>query len=226
MQALITVSPECEQSLKLNFPTCKERIHTIHNIVSSKTVQKLAEEKLTDADFQPNEFTIVTVARLSKEKGIDIAVEACKNLVALNNEIKWYVIGDGSEKSHLENLIHEYQLQNNFHFLGLKSNPYPYVKSATIYVQPSRYEGKSIAIDEAKILEKPIVVTNFTTAKDQLNHKITGIISDSNAQILAHDIMALLNDKNLQNELISNLKKEVSDNSFEERNKFYKVINE
>ena len=71
-------------------------------------------------------------------------------------------------------MIEENQLQDHFILLGMKENPYPYIKEADIYVQPSRFEGKSIAIDEAKILQKPIVVTNFSTAKDQIKNQENG----------------------------------------------------
>lgn len=222
---LVTVSPECQQSLNANFPEIQSKLKVVHNIVSAKTVQQLASESIQDAQFQPNDFTIVTVARLSQEKGVDIAVEACKILVQTNKDIKWYVIGDGSERAKLQQLISEYQLQNHFFLFGLRANPYPYVKQATMYVQPSRYEGKSIAIDEAKILAKPIVVTNFTTAKDQINHSENGIISGNDASQLANDILMVLNDKNLQNNLSLHLTQEIHDNSIEEITQFYSMLN-
>jgi glycosyltransferase involved in cell wall biosynthesis len=223
---LVTVSPECKQSLMDNFPKLEPKIKVIHNIVSAKTVQELANETLEDFSFSPNENSIVTVARLSHEKGIDIALNACKEIVQTNPNVKWYVIGEGNERSQLEQFIEQNQLENNFILLGLRANPYPYMKQATIYVQPSRYEGKSIAIDEAKILTKPIVVTGFETAKDQINHLQNGIISGTNAQELAADILKVLNDENLQNNLSLHLTNEVHDNSNEEITKFYKLLNE
>jgi glycosyltransferase involved in cell wall biosynthesis len=223
---LVTVSPECKQSLIDNFPKLATKIKVIHNIVSAKTVQELADEILNDSSYKSDENTIITVARLSQEKGIDIAINACKELVKTNPNVSWYVIGEGNQRSNLEQLIIDFNLQNNFFLLGVKANPYPYIKQATIYVQPSRYEGKSIAIDEAKILGKPIVVTNFTTAKDQINHSINGIISNANPIHLAQDIHSVLNDKNLQNKLSLSLKNEVHDNSNEEIAKFYSLINE
>ena len=102
---------------------------------------------------------------MSKEKGIDLALEAALELVKIGRSFKWYVIGDGGERYDLETKIKEYHLENRFILLGLKANPYPYLKHAFLYVQPSRYEGKSIAIDEAKILAKPIITTNYPTTK-------------------------------------------------------------
>jgi glycosyltransferase involved in cell wall biosynthesis len=221
----VTVSPECKQSLIDNFPQIEKKIKVIHNIVSAKTVKELAN-KTSDDVFKPNENTIITVARLSQEKGIDIALHACKELIKTIPNVKWYVIGEGNQRSNLEKLIIDFNLQDHFFLLGVRTNPYSYIKKATIYVQPSLYEGKSIAIDEAKILGKPIIVTNFTTAKDQINHTINGIISDTNPINLANDIGSLLNDENLQNKLSLSLANEVYDNSNEEITKFYTLLNE
>ena len=201
VDTIVTVSSECDENFKQNFPALKSKSVVIHNIVSNSIVQKLAEITVNDSTFQPNNFTIITVARLSEEKGIDLAVETCKLLVEKNNKVKWYIIGDGKERKNIEGLIEKYNLQNNFFLLGLKENPYYFVNKATIYVQPSRYEGKSIAIDEAKILCKPIVTTNYTTAKDQIETGVNGIISGNNPKELALDIENVLNDVDLQKKL-------------------------
>ena len=87
----------------------------------------------------------------------DIAIKAAAILVKKGYTIKWYVLGEGEERNTLEQSIKEHNLIANFILLGIKENPYPYINNATIYVQPSRFEGKSLAIDEAKILHKPIL---------------------------------------------------------------------
>ena len=111
------------------------------------------ETEIETLDFSN---TIVSVGRLSNEKGFDLAVEASKILKDKNINFRWYFIGDGNQREALEQKIKSYQLQNHVLLLGLKDNPYPYIKKAKIYAQTSRFEGKSIAIDEAKILRKPI----------------------------------------------------------------------
>ena len=226
IDTIVTVSAECEENFKQNFPSLKDKSLVIDNIVSNSIVQKLAETTVKDEIFQPNNFTIITVARLSEEKGIDLAVETCKLLVENNNKVKWYVIGDGKERKNIEALIEKHNLQNNFFLLGLKSNPYYFVKKASVYVQPSRYEGKSIAIDEAKILCKPILTTNYTTAKDQIENGVNGIISGNNPKELAFDIESVLNDVNLQKKLTLHLQNNQVDKSNVEVDKFYKIISD
>ena len=92
--------------------------------------------------------------------------------------------------------------------MGIKENPYPYIKKATVYVQTSRFEGKSVAIDEAKILHKPILVTNFPSAKDQIENGVNGSIVAMDANSIANGIQQLVTDVATMNVFVSNLKKE------------------
>lgn len=219
---VVTVSNECEIDLQNNFPSLKNKFSVIHNIVSATLIHQLANET-PSVNVNQDKFTIVTVARLSHEKGCDIAVECCKILVSKGLDVQWLLIGDGNERKNLEEKVSEYGLQTTFIFLGLQSNPYPFVKQATLYVQPSRYEGKSIAIDEAKILQKPIVVTNFDTAKDQLTHLKTGIISVMSPTGLADDILKISQSVAIQKDLMLNLSQENVD-SEKEIEKLYALI--
>lgn len=209
LDQIVTVSEECANSLKNHFPHLKDKISIFYNIISPKLINKLAkmdiEEKIS---FKNNSINIVTVARLSYEKGLDIAIKSCKSLVEKGYKIKWCVLGDGNERGKLEKLIESNDLQDNFLLLGIKENPYPFIKAADLYIQSSRYEGKSIAIDEAKVLHKPIIVTNFETAKDQINHGINGIIVGMNELDIAEGIEKLIKDRNLTNYLIKNLSEE------------------
>jgi len=222
MDAIVTVSKECENDLRQNFPFISAKFKVIHNIISPKLIQQLVREPIA-ISLDWKKINIVTVARLSHEKGCDMALEACKILVEKGLDIFWVIIGDGSERTNLQNKIKQYQLQSNFVLAGLQSNPYPFIQKATIYVQPSRYEGKSIAIDEVKIINKPIIVTNFDTAKDQINHLHNGIICPINPNEIAETIENLMNDEALQEQLRLNLSKEKLD-SENEIQKFYSLM--
>ncbi|MGG0722222.1 glycosyltransferase [Bacillus mycoides] len=202
---IVTVSEECANVLKQRFSIYNDKIGVIHNIVSPSTINKMSQEKV---DLERKGVKLVSVGRLSHEKGFDLAIEACKNLVGDGYEIKWYIIGEGEGRGKLEKMIEENHLQDHFLLLGLKENPYPYIREADIYVQPSRFEGKSIAIDEAKILHKPIVVTNFSTAKDQIKNEENGLIIDMDAHSLSEGIKKLIHNEELRNKLIKNLSDE------------------
>ena len=152
-----------------------------------------------------------------------MAVEACNILKKNNFSIKWYIVGDGTERKKLEEKIDKYGLKDTFYILGFKENPYAYLAQGDIYVQPSRFEGKSIAIDEAKIMNMPIVLTNFNTAKYQIDNNKTGVIVDMNAQSLAYGIEKLITNTKLKENLINNLSIKEFGNE-EEIDKLYELI--
>lgn len=222
LHALIGVSPDCVVDLKSIFACISNRIHFINNMVSPKMIKSLANDKIEKNYFNN---TIVTIARLSNEKGCDLAIEASKILKEKNILFKWIIIGEGSERKNLEAKIKEFNLENEFHLIGLKVNPYPYIKGAKIYLQPSRYEGKSMAIEEAKILHKPIIVTNYLTAKDQICNNFDGIIVEINPQAIANAIENLLDNSFIQEKLILNLAKS-NLNKVNEIQKLYQLMNE
>ncbi len=204
---LVTVSEECETVLKKTFPILSSKIQIIYNIVSTKLINRLAENQ-NPTEIDENITSILSIGRLHPQKGFDLAIETCHIIKQKGYEIKWYIIGDGNERANLTNKIKKYGLESSFLLLGLRENPYPFIKKADIYCQTSRFEGKSIAIDEAKILKKVVVATNFTTIKDQIEHEINGIICNMDASKIAESLIKIINDKQKQNELIENLSSE------------------
>lgn len=202
---IVSISEECIEVLKRNFNICNDKFKLIYNIVSPKFIQALAKENVTDIEIRKDAFNIVSVGRLSFEKGIDMSIKACKLLIDNGLNVQWMVIGEGDERNNLEKLIIENKLENYFNLVGAKENPYKYIQASDIYVQASRFEGKSIAIDEAKILAKPIVVTNFNTAKDQIKNMINGLIVDMNENSIYEGIKKLIEDSELMNKFNNNL---------------------
>jgi len=205
LDAIVTVSDECHNVLCEVFPEFAHKTSVMHNIVSPQFIHKLA---IGNAPEIRGENLVVSVGRLHRLKGFDMAVEACANLVRRGIEIQWFVIGDGEEREKLQKMIADHKLETHFHLLGLRENPYPYVSRATVYVQPSRLEGKSIAIDEAKILSRPIVVTNYTTVADQITEGVNGIVCPINADGIADAVAKLLGDRPLRERLSANLASE------------------
>lgn len=202
---IVTVSEGCADVLKQTFPQHKSKIQVMYNIISPKVINKMASE---DISTNKEKINIVSVGRLNYQKGFDIAIEACKQLKKDGYDFVWNILGEGEERGKLEKMIKEYHLEDMFILGGIKENPYPYIKQADIYVQPSRFEGKSIAIDEAKILNKPILVTNFSTAKDQINDQINGLIVDMNPESIYNGIKQLIGSDELRRRLSQNLSNE------------------
>jgi glycosyltransferase involved in cell wall biosynthesis len=161
------VSQEAKEKLVQKLPSISQKVKVVYNIIPQKKIEKMAMEH---AELDPS-FTgwkIVTVGRLEHEKGQDIAIKVFAKLKREGLPIRWYCIGDGEMRKEYEELIRTYRLQDDFILLGAKLNPYPYMKQCDIYVQPSRHEGFCLTLAEAKIFNKPIIVTNFTGANEQL----------------------------------------------------------
>lgn len=221
---IITVSEECGNILKKRFPSERNKVKIMYNIVSPKLINKMAKQvKMGVYDKKCNEIVILSIGRLHYQKGFELAIKACRKLVDKGFNIKWNIIGDGEERENLTKLIKINNMENNVILLGLKSNPYPYIKQADIYAQTSRFEGKSIAIDEAKILQKPIIVTNFSTARDQITDGVNGLIVDMNSIAISEGIEQLIKDFELKKTIISNLSKEELGTE-EEINKLYEIL--
>lgn len=119
---------------------------------------------------------ILTVGRLTHQKGIDYAINIAARLKVSGVNFCWYVIGEGEDRNLLEKMIKEKNVSDCFVLLGLKMNPYPFIKTCDIYAQPSRWEAYCIAVAEARAFCKPIICTDFVGAKEQLHNGETGVI--------------------------------------------------
>lgn len=220
---IVTVSEECEKVLREIFPQYSEKVRMIENVTIPKILWKMAEENVEDFDKKSYGKSLLTIGRLCPQKGYDMAIDAAEILVKKGYDFKWFSIGKGELKTEIEQKIKEKNLEEKFILLGEKSNPYPYLAKCDVYVQPSYFEGKSIALDEAKCLAKPIVATKFTTVYDQLSDGETAVLAEMNAESIAEKIAQLLDDENLAKTLSENLKKMKHGNE-EEIQKFYALL--
>lgn len=202
---IMAVSEECKNAFLKKYPSLKKKVKVMENITSPKFIRKMAEEDIEEEIKKDNSFKLVSVARLSHAKGIDNAVRALKILhdKGLTN-IKWYVVGYGGDEDMIKGLIKENNLEDSFILLGKKINPYPYMKMADIYVQPSRYEGKAVTVGEAQILSKPVIITNYTTAKSQVRENIDGYICELSVDGITSGVERLYNNKEIISKLSTN----------------------
>lgn len=226
---ICTISEQCKKSLLDNFPSLYSKIDVIENISSPRMIFEQAnlfeEIKLSgDGFLDDKRFKIVSVGRFAQQKGFDFAVDSAKILLSKGLSFCWYILGDGELRGQLEEAVKKKGVSNVIKFIGIRSNPYPYIKNADLYVMPSRYEGKSIALDEAKILCKPIVVTRYPSVGDAIINGKDGLIVDINAQAIADGIMKLYNDKNLCKTFIRNLELEDCSNEKQVVTKFLELL--
>ena len=221
---IIAVSEECKNAFLKKYPSLKDKVKVIENITSPGFIKKMAKEDVEENIKTDTSFKLVSVARLSHAKGIDNAVKALKILYnrGLTN-IKWYVVGYGGDDQMIRNLIKENSLEDSFILLGKKINPYPYINAGDIYVQPSRYEGKALTVGEAQILGKPVVITNYTTAKSQVRDNIDGYICELSIEGITDGIEKLYRNKELREKLAEACKNSDYSNSYE-LYKLYKLF--
>lgn len=217
---IFSISEICVNALKRFFPNCINKISVMENISSPQLIWKLSEEQAKSLPI--NELCLVTVGHICYRKGIDYIINAVDLLKQQNIDFSWTIVGAILEPKWIEEIKRK-GLQKYFKFVGVQSNPYPYIRQAEIYVHPSRFEGKSIALDEAKILCKPIIVTNFSTVRDQFEDGVNATICAMDGKALARAILNLYEDGLLRQKYIDYLKTHIHDNSSEVQ-KLYKFL--
>lgn len=178
---IFVVSKEAKDKLIQALPSTETKTKVFKNVISKSHINRLAGEKV---EFDENYCgkKIVTVGRLSWEKGQDLAIQVLYKLRQEGYEVRWYCIGEGHQRTEYEQMIKEYGLEEQFKLLGAKTNPYPYLKQCDLYVQPSRHEGYCLTLAEAKCLNKPIVTTDFTGAREQIKDGYNGLIVEFDEQ--------------------------------------------
>lgn len=209
---IFAVSKNMTERLKDFMPQYKDKIFPLHNLVDAVSVKKRSEET-PDTVFDSAETNIVSCARLNKDKGFNLAIEACRILNEKGYKFKWYVIGEGPERLQLEKQIADTGVEN-FILLGQKLNPYPMIKNADIFVQPSIVESFGLTITESFVLGVPVVSTKTDGGKELVENGKNGLLCDISAESIAENIEKLLTDS----ELLNALKENVSKMDFEEEN--------
>ena len=221
---IVAVSNEVKNVLENCFIEFKEKIVMVNDINNAELIEKMSKFTNPFSNVEKDTIKIVTVGRLVKLKGYDLALEACSILNETTNlKFKWYIVGEGLERKNIEKSIVDKNLQDKFILLGAKDNPYPYIKNADIYVQTSRFEGFGLAIAEARILNTPVVTTNFDAVYNQMINGKNGLVVDLNGEAIANGISELIKNKELKNNIIKYLINEKKGN-IEELEKFYKII--
>ncbi len=222
---IFTISETCKNSLMNYFPQQKDKIHVMYNIVSEKIIKKMSKDTDFNKMFELNEniIKILTLGRPTLEKGYDYCIKVCKMLKDEGYDLKWYSIGMSNEIEKFKQMAKEYSVEDIFIFLGETSNPYKYIDKIDICVHPSRFEGKAIAVDEMKILCKPILITNFDTVYDQIENGTEGIIVNMDEESIFNGLKELIESNDLRNKLIKNLESRDFSNEYEIL-KLYKAI--
>ena len=223
MDKIVMVSNAALRHFQGVYPEMLSKMELMPDIINPLFIKQMSEcgESYIDGYDGPR---ILTVARLNKfDKGYDITLDACRFLKDRNVKFKWYALGRGEYREEMMNYIAENHLDNYFVLLGVTPNPYPYIKDCTLYVQTSRHEGFGLSIAEARILNRPVVTTEFDAVWAQMVQGENGLVVPQNPLAVADAIERMLNDKQLYEHIIFYQKKEKKGNT-EEMEKFYQLI--
>ena len=171
---IVAVSDAVSDAFVARFPSLKDKMITIENILSADYVRSRADAFTVD-DEMPEEkgvIRLLSVGRFTYQKNFDNVPDICRRIVDSGVPVKWYIIGYGGEEALIRQRIVESGMEKNVILLGKRANPYPYFKACDIYVQPSRFEGNPVTVHEALALGKPAVVTAFPTVQSAIRNGV------------------------------------------------------
>lgn len=221
---IISISPNVTETFLKVFPTLEDKIIEIENIMSPVMVRQRANEMDVTKELKDNKSLILlSIGRFTYQKNFDNVPVMCNSILKQGFDVKWYLIGFGLDEELIQKKIKEAAMEEHVIILGKKENPYPYIQACDLYVQPSRYEGKSVSVREAQMLYKPVVVTNYATASSQIKDGDDGVIVPMDNESCAKGIVDLIMDQAKQKHIIEYLHTHDYGNETEVE-KFYKLI--
>ena len=194
--AITSISENVTATFLSVFPTLRDKIVLIENILPKALISKQADAFAVENDM-PNDGSIwlLSIGRFTNAKNFDNIPDICCRILETGLDVKWYLIGYGGSEALIRQRITEAGMENRVIILGKKENPYPYIKACDLYVQPSRYEGKAVTVREAQMLCKPVVITRYATSASQLEDGVDGVIVPMENEGGAEGIVRLLKDQ-------------------------------
>lgn len=219
---VMSISPDVTKSFLQVFPSLKNKIVEMENILSEDFIRKRAEEFDTSVELIGDGVNVLSVGRFCEAKNYDNVPDICRRIREKGLNLRWFLIGYGDD-SLIRQRIHEAGMEEYVIILGKRSNPYPYIEACDIYAQPSRYEGKSVTVREAQILCKPVVITDYPTAKSQIKQGVDGVIVPMDNENCANGMVEFIQNQQLQQQIVDYL--QIHDyGNMNEIEKLYKLI--
>ena len=199
-QEIFVVSEEIRSPFLQIHPECRDKVRVLPNLVNQKKIRCLAQEPGGFSDGWTG-LRLLSVGRLTYQKAFDVAIEAMKLLKDAGYSVRWYALGEGEQREALEKKIAALGLEEDFILLGTVSNPFPYYVQADVYVHATRFEGWSIAVQEAQTLGCAIVVSDTSGNRRQVIHDQDGLLCNLCREDIARTIGDLLDDEDRRKRL-------------------------
>ena len=187
------------------------KLFVVRDVLNVPLIREMAQEP-QDLEWPSGKqiWRLATVGRMAAPKNYALAVEVAKELKKSGVCFFWVFVGDGSERKKIDRMICQYGLEKEIRAIGELKNPYPIIATCDIYVQTSSFEGFGLTVAEAKILNKPIVATNFNVVSSHISDGVDGLISEMTPQSVANSIVRLMEDGELRERIILETKKELT----------------
>lgn len=198
------VSGTTRDKFLVDFPKVAEKTDVYYNLFEVDKIKQLSNQAVCMKNAS-DVITIVTVGRISREKGQEFIPPVLHELRKKGHRIQWYIVGDGDDRMRIEDSIKKYDLSDICYFTGMQSNPYPYIKNSDIYVQPSHTEGYPLTIFEAAILQKTIVATDVGGTREHLRSGEDVILVQPNVESIVSGIEKVIVNIELKKTLEKNL---------------------
>lgn len=219
---IASISKDCQNGFLKRYPKLSNRILLIENITPVELIREQSIEFDASKELSGH-IKLLSVGRFCTAKNFDSIPDICARLLLLGINVKWYIIGYGGDEELIRAKIKDSDMEKYVIILGKKENPYPYMKACDLYVQPSRYEGNCVAVHEAQILGKPVVITRYATSASQLEDGVDGVIVPMDNEGCAEGIAALLRDP-ARMEQLSQVCKSRDYSNREEVKKLYQIL--
>ena len=200
MDAVAVVSRACREMLQDHLPELADKLICVPNMLDASAIL----QKVEHTPYAKNDLCIVSVGRFATEKHFENIVPAAKALQAMNLAFMWHIVGDGSERARVEMLITENGLKDYVILEGSKTNPYPYMKYADLFVHPSYIESQGLTVLEAMALGVPCVVTKSRGPCEFIEDGINGLLTEQSPESLAEKVLSILTDKTLYQSIKEN----------------------
>ncbi|EGQ1709342.1 CDP-glycerol glycerophosphotransferase family protein [Staphylococcus pseudintermedius] len=156
----------------------------------------LTEHGMEAIEFSQDDFKIVSVGRLSPEKGFDLLIKAVAELAPKYPQLKLYILGDGPLKGTLKSLVEQLGIQNHVYFLGQRRNPFFIVKRADVFALTSHYEGQSMVILEALTVGTNVLASDIIANRYVLEDEKYGMLVEKNEVDIAKGLEQFINGTN------------------------------
>lgn len=220
LNLILSVSNKSATKFIEFFPDQELKVKTFYNPLPYKMYEDLYGKSIQkDKTYTLSDTMLIsTISRIDKNKGFDLIIEAAKYLKEREYNFCWKIYGVGPMVKYIESQIKKYNLEKFIYLKGFEFNTGSILNATDILVHPSKFEGKSNTIDEAKYYGIPIVSTKFPTVSEQLTHEFNAIITELNGESLSKGIIRMVENIDLRNKIRENLEseKEMSRDVFKE----------